>query len=90
MNDKIIEENTILLGDEVDQFFNSDLGKYVIERAKKEVDENTEEWKICDPYDGKEVNRLQTNIRIAEQALIWLAEALANGRELLQMRMEGE
>ena len=89
-NDKIITENTILLGDDADQFFNSDLGKYVMERAKEEVEANTEYLKKCDPNDSREIIRMQTNIRVAEGALVWMAEALSSGRELLQMQMEND
>lgn len=90
MGNREISDNTIILGDLADTFFKSDLGRYAISRANEEVERYTEELKGCDPYDHKRINSLQTDIRVAEKALIWIGEALKAGREELQIRMDND
>jgi len=78
----------ILLGDDADQFFRSDLGKYVLGRAQQEVDEATEKMKRVDPENVSQIRALQHIIQVAESVPRWLNEVLVAGRQAIEVVQE--
>jgi hypothetical protein len=70
--------NTGLLAETL---IDSRLGKYLVEKSEVEVTGLIELLRVADPEDAKEIRRLQTDIQIAERALIWLREAILAGQQ---------
>ena len=81
-----IENRTILLGDDAEEFFKSDLGRYVLESALEEINLAVTKLKTVSPWDTNAIIELQTKIRIAEAAPGWLNDAIRAGRERLELR----
>jgi hypothetical protein len=66
-------------GRQVEEFWASDIGNYVLNRIDSEVVSAFGELKICDPKDGKEVQSLQNKIYRAESIKNYLADAIVDG-----------
>ena len=81
-----MDNETILLGDDAEVFFKSDLGQYVLQSAIEEVDAALEQLKEVNPEDVKKVRELQNRIKIAEAAPRWLRDAIHSGRQILAQR----
>jgi hypothetical protein len=69
-----------ILGQDADEFWKSDIGRYVIMRSKEETDRIISEIKTVSP---EGLSRLQTDWVIAEKALIWINDAIVAGRQAL-------
>ena len=67
-------EAEIRLGDEAIQFFNSNLGRYVIGCSKQEVDEIKD--LLLTETDSETISRLQQRAAVAEMAVEWLKEVI--------------
>lgn len=78
------------LHEEARRFFNTQIGKYVLGASDQEVQAALEELKKADPEDAKKIRELQTKIAVAEGAILWMGEAIANGRQVLQLISEEE
>lgn len=76
----LIEYQEYILGKEVDDFWRSPIGKYVIGRSLEESDNATKMLKDADPSDQERIRNIQSTIKIAEKSVLWLAEAIANGK----------
>jgi len=74
----------IILGNQADEFFKSDIGRYVIERANESTRNAVEQLKEIDPSDAKAVNKIQLELKGAENALTWINEMIINGRSAYQ------
>lgn len=89
MVDKNLQQ-AIALGFDVEAFFGSPLGKYLIKRAEDEVDAAVEELKRADPDNAKAIRDLQNTITRAESFQYWLGDAVNAGKnaqlELLDER----
>jgi len=77
-------ERAIALGFEAEAFLQSDIGRYLIERADDEIDTALDELKRADPEDAKTIRRLQGDIKVAESIQYWLAEAIQDGVNSMQ------
>lgn len=80
----------IFLGRKADEFFRSELGGYVIGASSQDVAAAEAELRTVDPHDSKKIMELQNRVRTAEQALLWLNEALIAGRNAEQIIEEIE
>ncbi len=80
----------VLLKEDVDKFFNSDLGKYVLGCSKQEVDSLIDEFKKLSPYEYDKVVEIHKKINHAEGAITWLKQALNNGAMALSELEEEE
>lgn len=67
------------LGFQVEAFLQSDIGRYVTSRAESQVDELVEQLKTASPDDPVQIRSIQTEIKVAETVLYWLAEAIQSG-----------
>ncbi len=77
-----------VLGEDAQVFWKSELGQWVIARSLKESEDATNKLKQADPEDVKVIRDLQNNIKNAEQALIWINEAIRIGKQAIQ-ELEG-
>ena len=71
--------NIVNLGIEAERFLNSDLGKYLVERAENERESAVKEFKHCDVTDLNTVRRIQGSILIPDKFIAWLTEAIQVG-----------
>ena len=83
--DQIDKYSTQHLGTEAELFWKSPLGRYVLKRSLDETESIRNEFRSVDPLKIREVQELQIRWKIAEQALIWLNEAIAAGRQAADM-----
>lgn len=68
-----------ILGEEVDNFFQSSVGKYLMQRTDAEILAGFKGLKDCDPEDPKLVRKFQNQIWRAESVRDWLEEAVLDG-----------
>lgn len=69
-----------ILGKDAEEFIASDLGRYVMGRAKQQADDATEALKEHDPFDSKGIAKLQLSIKQAEGFGDWIKELIVAGR----------
>lgn len=78
------EETEILfdvavLGEQVDQFFKSDIGKYLLDHAAAQEMEGLEELRRVDCKNAEAVWNAQNKVWIAEKFRVWLSDAIQAG-----------
>ena len=73
--------NDIVLGKRLEQFFNSDIGQYLILRITNETIENTELLINADPYDTVNVQQIQNKILVTRSIKNWLEDVLTQAIE---------
>ena len=82
------------LGEDVAQFLQSDLGRYMIGRVNIEISEFNGKLKTTFPLRWRKVMRLQNEIWKRERFKVYLLEAIQSGRsalaELSQRQSEAE
>ncbi|MEN6440936.1 MAG: hypothetical protein ABFD97_20390 [Syntrophobacter sp.] len=76
------------LCDEAERFFATPIGRYIVGVSDQEVQAALDELKKVDPEDTKKIRELQNRIAVAEGAIVWMAETMANGRQVLQLIAE--
>lgn len=88
IEDQISEEaiiHTAIFGKQVEEFFNSDIGRYLLIKADSEKKGAIVDLKECDPTDWKEVQKHQNRIKMAEDIAFWLQDAVQRGLAALQI-----
>lgn len=78
-----------MFGKQVELFLQSDIGSYLVKRAKQEGDAAMEELKQVDAFDGKAVASLQLKARVADAVIVWLGDAIAAGESAVEQLKEG-
>ena len=69
-----------VFGGEVEYFVQNDpIGRYLIEKAKREVTEALEALGDADPDDAAAVRKIQHRLRVARSVPKWLGEAIEEG-----------
>lgn len=63
----------------VDQFLESEIGHYIVQRAEVARAQALEDLVRCNPDDPVSVRRAQNEVRIIDQIQQWLADALRAG-----------
>lgn len=79
-------EGMVGFGAQTEQFLKSDIGRYLLERSKEQVDAAVEELKRVDPEEAKKIRELQNTIARNEGVEQWLGEIIQAGwdaRDLL-------
>ncbi len=75
-------------GKQVEYFLQSDIGSYLVKRAKQDSDEAIEELKKVDAFDGQKVASLQLKARVADAVIVWLGDAIAAGESATEQLKE--
>ena len=75
-------------GKQVEYFLQSDIGSYLVKRAKQDGDEAIEELKKVDAFDGQKVASLQLKARVADAVIVWLGDAIAAGESATEQLKE--
>ena len=70
-------------GKQVEEFWTSHIGNYMMNRINAEVEEAFKEIKACDPKDGKLVQTIQNKIYRAESVKGWLEDAIIDGLQAI-------
>jgi hypothetical protein len=78
-DDKVMLLRRAAFGKQVEEFWSSDIGNYLLNRLDSEVVEAFGEIKVCDPKDGKTVQHIQNKIYRAESIKVWLTDAVCDG-----------
>ena len=68
-----------VLGEQVDQFFKSDIGKYLMDHAAEQEAQGLEELKKVKCTDSQAVWDAQCQVWIAEKFRLWLTDAVQAG-----------
>ncbi len=66
-------------GEAAKLFLQSDLGRHLTARAADDVDAAIEKLIEADPNDAAQIMALQTEIKVAKQAIIYLTDAISTG-----------
>ncbi len=86
-HDDLLE--TAVFGKEVENFLNSRIGKYLVRRAEAEAETATESLKTTASWRSRRIRDLQNEIKVAESFQQWLADAVMDGHQALNL-IEGE
>ena len=78
------------LGAEAEAFFSSNLGKYIVKRAQAQIEEGYKALAEADPFDQKEIVRLQSYVSIARAVPEWLAQLINDGEIAFHQIQEEE
>jgi hypothetical protein len=74
-----------VLGKQVEDFINCDVGKYIISLALIEKEEALAKLAVCDPEDVAAVRALQNQIRMRDDFRGWLQDAVARGLQAVNI-----
>lgn len=89
-NDNIPLIQKAVFGRQVEEFLNTDIGRFMVTRAEQSAESAMEKLKTCDPRDGKIVQSLQNEIWKAESFQEWMAIAIMDGLRAHKLLEDGE
>lgn len=69
-----------VLGRDAEEFFSSDMGRYLIGRAQLEAQEAMEQLKKVSTWRRRRIQELQNKIWRAESIEAWLVELVSSGK----------
>ena len=85
---------TAVFGREVADFIDGDrIGQYLIDRARRDLEEAQAKLLEVDPTDHKAIASLQLDARVANRVRGWLAQAIEDGKNaeiLIQQERDGD
>ena len=70
----------VILGEEAEDFCNSEIGRFMIGCAKQDCEKAHLALENSDPEDAKTVRKLQNDIRVAKMFLGYLKELVVQGK----------
>jgi hypothetical protein len=79
---------TAVFGRQVEDFVNSEIGRYITQRADEEITDCLEQLKKVSPvmpWGRRKIARLQNQIATAERVIHWLAEAIHEGHQAMNI-----
>jgi len=71
-------------GRQIELFLDGDIGRFLVEKAKVQIEDATAKLVVADPYNSQEIQKLQNRVKVAESIIEWLAEAIAAGHSALE------
>lgn len=77
-----------MIGKDVEEFIQSDIGRYLIGCAEQESSDALEQLKRVFPWRRRKITELQNRIWRAESFQSWLAELVIQGKQALQQLEE--
>lgn len=78
---------TAVFGHQVEDWLNTDIGRFVAQKAAAEIDGLTQQLKTISPqfwWGRRKIARIQNQIAVAERVIGWLADAVTEGRQATQ------
>lgn len=85
-SDDIVE--TAVFGKVVENFLGSDIGDFLLGKAKAEEESATRALISTSPWRRRRIQQLQNQIWRAQQFQVWLAEAILDGQQATNL-LEG-
>jgi len=73
-----------VFGEQVRNFLETDIGDYLLKQAEYDAREAMDKLKHVSPWRRRKIQELQNDIRVAENFLTWLADALHSGEQAKQ------
>ena len=74
-----------ILGKQIEEFFSSDVGKYLLRRADIDREDALLELARCDPEDAKAIRGLQNKVLVSEKVRGWLEQAVLRGLQAIEI-----
>jgi len=77
-----------VFGRQVEDFINSEIGRFITKRADDEIADCLEQLKTTDPtfpWGRRKIARIQAQIGVAERVMGWLVEAITNGHQAMNI-----
>jgi hypothetical protein len=74
-----------VFGKQVEDFLNGDIGAYLVRRAETQAEEAIEALKTVSPWRRRRITQLQARIAAFEGIQQWLADAIVDGRQALNL-----
>jgi hypothetical protein len=79
MSDLLIAE--AVLGRDAQDFFNSEIGRYIVGRCEQEKRDAQDQLSRVSPWRRNRIRQLQNEVWRSEAVVSWLAELISSGRE---------
>ena len=79
--DILARHAAIVMGDDAEQFFKTDLGRYVLGVAEQEIHAELTNLMSIPPEQTDRIRQSQTRIERVRLAIQWLNEVIAIGRQ---------
>lgn len=73
-----------MLGEQVEAFLRSGMGKYLLERAYEQEKRAVQGLKVVDPFNPAKIIELQAESRNATQAILWLIQQYQAGTQAMK------
>lgn len=77
------------LGIQAKAFMKSNIGKYLESKINDQVFSGLNNLKLADPFDSKEIQKIQNDIKVAEMIKFFLLQAIQEGYNAQQRLDEG-
>lgn len=71
----------MVLGAEAQKFWTSELGKFILKRSLGETEAIRTQFKTVEASNPLAILKLQNDWKVAEQALVWIQEAIMAGNQ---------
>lgn len=81
---------TATFGKQVEDFLDTDIGKYLVGRAEQECNEALDKLKVVSSWRRRRIRDLQAQVWRAEAFQQWLGNAIVEGQHALQMLQEDD
>lgn len=78
------ELKAVQLGLDIEQFMGTRIGQYLRKRSEDAMYDACQALATVDPTDQKAVIKLQTEYAVAQQAILWMAQAMREGTQAEQ------
>ena len=69
-----------VFGRQVAHFLQTDIGRYLTQRAQEDIESAVEELKTVDPHNPVKVTQAQNRVAVAETVMGWLGDAIIKGQ----------
>lgn len=88
--EKLVIIRRATFGRQVEQFLNTEVGKYLVCRANDEVAKAVFDFKNCCPTDAVEVQSIQNRMKQGENFIEWISQAVNDGLQALNILEDRE
>jgi hypothetical protein len=79
MNEEEVLYDVAVLGKQTEAFFKSDVGKFLLDRIDRDIEDGLNELREMDCFSPEEIYRAQGKVKQAERLRRWLEEAVVAG-----------
>lgn len=74
-----------VFGKEVEQFLETDIGKYLLAQAEEKATRAMQSLKNTAPWNKRRIQKLQNEIHTAEDFIEWLSQAVESGQQAFKL-----